>query len=133
MIAIASCYWIGQESFSRTGHENPKITATSFLDDLGAGRIEAAYARTSAGFQACHSAESLRELLNQSPQLRDAESVAARGELVTIRPCTDETDSWSCQVWTREGQLAICLKIITEHGQRRVSTCLAVKSKADQP
>jgi hypothetical protein len=129
LLAIASCLWFGWDSFSQSAYESPTITATAFLNDVSTGRIEAAYARTSLGFQACHSPDSLRVLCDQFTPMRDAGVFdEKRGDILTVRPSANEAGSWLCKVWTKEGKLAVALKIITEQGQRKVSACVAITS-----
>jgi hypothetical protein len=48
-----------------------QTSANAFLDDLGAGRVEAAYARTSVGFQANQTLAQFRAMVDQYPALKE--------------------------------------------------------------
>ena len=47
-----------------------QASADAFLDDIVAGRIDAAYARTSTNFRATHNADQFQGLVDQYPALR---------------------------------------------------------------
>jgi hypothetical protein len=99
------------------------------LDDLAAGRIEAAYARTSAGFQTNHGPESLYQLLNQNP---DLDALYRRDEtVITVRPCAIDTDLPSRQVFIKNDVLFVGTKLVAEGNQWKVSTCILQTTRVD--
>jgi hypothetical protein len=122
-IAIVGCFsWFVQSQFSVIGVGDPKRAATAFLDDLALGRIEAAYSRTSVGFQSNHSPESLYRLLDLNPDLNA--SYWRDENVITVKPRYIDTNSPCCQVFIKNDVLRAYLELIADGNRWKVSTII---------
>jgi hypothetical protein len=101
---------------------DPRVSATTFLDDLAADRLDAAYSRTSEGFQMTHSQESLSELLKQHPNL--SALCGREGTVITARPCSINPSADSCQVFVENDRMLACLKLLADGSEWKVSGCI---------
>src|SRR5687767_5421018 len=72
-LGCAGLFYWGWHAFTT---ELPALEAATvgFLDDVNAGRLDAAYVRTTKAFQDTHSREQFEKLVGQYPALRSATS-----------------------------------------------------------
>jgi hypothetical protein len=129
---LAPLCWFGWTSWPDRVLDDPTTAATAFLNDLTAGQVEVAYARTTRDFRTRHSLAQLRDLLQQDVMLQAASpsSGAASGQ-GHLRPCSADPGAWSYQIQGTGGAAILTLKLVVEEGRWRVSSCLVQITQSD--
>jgi hypothetical protein len=127
---LAPSYWLGWIMSSSGDASDATATATAFLEDLVAGRFEAAYARTSTGFQSSNTMEHFRDVLKRNPMLEEAEPIGeCSSGIFPVNGCST-SESRCCQIWIDKGNRVIALTMRVDRGQWKVSACLVQNVRA---
>jgi hypothetical protein len=133
LAVLAALGWSGWSSLPAPGLDDPRDTASAFLEDLAAGRFESAYARTSTELQGCYSAEQFRAALEQASSLWQAEPVRTReSDVITSRDWTDDSGARCYRVQMQKGSARVALKLRVEAGQWKVCSCIVLASKVEE-
>ncbi len=79
------------------------VVSQKFVDDLGGGRVDEAYAETSADYQAKTTKEALKALVDKTPALKKYASHFVTNQNVTPNRCT-----FTCVVNGQDGSTTNC-------------------------
>jgi hypothetical protein len=132
IVVVSSFCWIGWTRSGLTSN-GPTTTATAFMDDLAAGRFEAAYARTSAAFQTCNSLEVFSRTLEPLEACQAADTCGAEaGRTTSVSPSSDTSDPSTFQVCISEGGKSLVLKMLVEQSEWKVSSCILQTGQAQE-
>jgi len=98
-------------------------TANGFLDDVGNGRMESAYARTSARFRQEHAPEQFRALIDKNPLLKSQPSRQIKEYSVTAT-WKRGTASFQATLQVAKESQPVELRLITEEAAWKVDDLL---------
>ena len=102
-------------------------SANGFLDDIGAGRIDSAYARTSANFRKVRTADQFKALVDKHPPLKEQPTRKIGGYSVTTTWIRGSA-TYHATLQVAKESLPVKLGLVTEEGQWKVDD-LAVQGK----
>ena len=114
-------YWSGGLIANST--TDMLATANGFLDDVGNGRMESAYARTSARFRQEHAPEQFRALIDKNPLLKSQPSRQIKEYSVTATWKRGTASFHAILQMAKESQ-PVELRLITEEAAWKVDDLL---------
>ena len=123
--AFFAYYWSG--GLIANSPTDMLATAKSFLEDIGAGRIDNAYGRTSASFRNHHSPEQFRSLLDKHPVLKTNTTRNVNGYEI-ISTWTRGAAEYNVTLLQAKESLPVQLRLVTEEAVWKVDE-LAVRAK----
>jgi hypothetical protein len=107
-------WWVGPLAWF-----GPTSTAQRFCDDLGAGRVEEAYARTSLAYRRDHSLQHLRAFLEEHRALDTRQ--APHGRAVSLAwPSGSSRVTASVSAHSPQGAVSLTMTLVQEDGEWRV-------------
>jgi hypothetical protein len=127
IVAAAFFYYYWSGGLIANSTTDMLATAKSFLEDVGAGRIDNAYARTSAAFRRQHSPEQFRSLLDMHPLLKTSATRQMNGYHIAAN-WTRGTADYDVTVLQAKASLPVRLRLVTEEAVWKVDE-LAVEAK----
>ncbi|HXG08494.1 MAG TPA: hypothetical protein VNK04_01775, partial [Gemmataceae bacterium] len=102
-----------------------QVTAQTFLNDLTVGRIEAAYARTTEGFQARQTLDEFRALLAKNRAFQKQATVMVHP--ITMTP---GTASFTATISAPDGAATCTVDVIKEGEQWKVDRFIITSGQA---
>jgi hypothetical protein len=127
IVAAAFFYYYWSGGLIANSPTDMLATAKSFLEDVGAGRIDNAYGRTSASFRMQHSPEQFRSLLDKYPVLKTSTTRNMNGYEV-VPTWTRGTAEYNATLLQAKESLPVRLRLVTEEAVWKVDE-LAVGAK----
>ena len=101
--------------------------AAGFLEDVGGGRVENAYAHTSASFRKEHTPEQFREILDKYPLLKSRPKRQVEG-YTTKAPWTHGSATYDVTLLVGKESLPVQLQLVTEEAVWKVDN-LTVRTR----
>jgi hypothetical protein len=95
-------------------------TAGAFLDDIGAGRIDSAYARTTNNFRARHSLTQFRALIDEQPLLKEPAARQLGDYDLKTRHHIQGNATYRCVLQAAKTSLPVKLVLTTEQAEWRI-------------
>ncbi len=127
MFAAAFFYYYWSGGLIANSTTDMLVTANSFLADLGAGRTEAAYTRTSTSFRKEHSLEQFRSLIDRHPILKSGAARQINGH--DVRPTwLRGTADYNVTLVEGKQSLPVHLQLVTEEAVWKIDE-VAVAAK----
>jgi hypothetical protein len=122
LLCLLSCGGLGIWVYKMVGNPvQAGISAETFVANLAAGNVEAAYAMTSGGFQAKQSLEEFRALVKRYPALASSSGRTMRNMNITQTPNGPEAQVQET-VSTPNSTVTLSLTLIQEDGAWKVDS-----------